>query len=101
MIASAIAERQAELAAENGLSQQWVLDRLKENAARAAQAEPVLDSKGKPTGEYQYEGAVVNRSVELIGKHLGMFVDRQEVQHKGKVQVEVRFEREGRRITSS
>lgn len=58
------------------LSAAWVLDRLRENAARAAQAEPVLDRRGNPTGQYTYQGSVVNRAVELIGKHIGMFVDK-------------------------
>jgi len=40
------------------------------------QAVPVLDKQGEPTGEYTYQGAVANRALELIGKHLGMFIDR-------------------------
>ena len=41
--------------------------------------EPVLDGKGHPTGVYKYQGAVANRALELLGKELGMFVDRAEV----------------------
>ena len=42
------------------------------------QHRPVLDAKGKETGIYAYNGQVANRALELIGKELGMFVDRSE-----------------------
>lgn len=45
------------------------------------QAEPVLDSRGKPTGEYRYDGSVANKALELLGKHLGLFKDK--VEHSG------------------
>jgi len=56
------------------------------------QAEPVLDRRGEPvyvetpTGElapaYTFQAAPANRSLELIGKHLGLFPDK--VEHTGK-----------------
>ena len=55
----------------------WVLARLAENARRAMQGEPVL-LRGLPTGEYRYDGSVVNRALELLGKELGLFRERQE-----------------------
>jgi hypothetical protein len=30
------------------------------------------------TGEFKYDGAVANRALELIGKELGMFINRRE-----------------------
>lgn len=71
----AATERAAEALA---LDRGWVLANLKENALRASREVPVLDAKGKPTGEYRYDGAVVNRALELIGKELGMFIERRE-----------------------
>ena len=65
---------------------QYVIDGLRENYARAMQMEPVTDRKGIETGEYVYAGAVANRSLELLGKHLGMFVDR--VDHTGEITIE-------------
>jgi phage terminase small subunit len=59
----------------------WVLRRLARNANRAATLEPVKDREGNPTGEYVYQGAVVNKALELIGKHLGMFPTKME--HSG------------------
>ena len=74
-VANYIANIQHEASELAALSHSWVLLRLKENVHRSMQAIPVLDRKGVPTGEWQYEGAVANRSLELIGKHLGMFTD--------------------------
>ena len=61
----------------------WVLEKLVENVHRALQAEPVLDSDGTPTGEYKYNGNVANRALELLGKEVGMFIDRKEVGKPG------------------
>ena len=63
------------------LNADWVLRRLKENVERAMQAEPVRDRFGQETGEFVYEGAVANRALELLGKHVGLFSDR--VEHSG------------------
>lgn len=56
-----------------------VMARLVENIDRAMQAVKVLDHKGKPTGEYRYDGNVANRALELLGKEIGMFIDRKQV----------------------
>lgn len=58
------------------LSQEWVICRLMENAERAMQLRQVLDEKGRPTGEYAYDGAVANRALELLGRHVGMWNTR-------------------------
>jgi len=44
---------------------------------------PVLDAKGKATGIYAYNGHVANRAIELIGKELGMLVDRSNITNQG------------------
>lgn len=58
------------------ITQDWVLQKLKENTERAMQSIAVLDRDGNETGEYRYEGAVANGALGLIGKHLGMFAER-------------------------
>lgn len=50
-----------------------MLQTLKDNVERAMQSKPVLDRKGEPTGEYVYDGAVANRGLELLGRHLSLF----------------------------
>jgi hypothetical protein len=84
---------------ETGLSKAWVLERLRENVERSMQAKPVLDKEGQPTGEYRYEAAAANRALELIGKEIGMFVDRQEVSFEQRIAMmtdEQRLEEAGR-----
>lgn len=100
-VAAAIAERQQVRAEAAELNEQWIIERLRQNVERAMQAEPVRDREGNETGEYVYAGNVANKALELIGKHRGMFVERSETKHSGKVEVLVRFAREGRRVTAS
>lgn len=55
------------------LTQQWVIEKLIENANRAMQEAEVKAG----SGEYKYDGAVANRALELLGKQIGMFIERQ------------------------
>lgn len=68
-------ERAVEAAA---LSKKWVLDKLVANVERAMQAKAATNDDGEPVGEYRYEGSVANRALELLGKEMGMFIDRRE-----------------------
>jgi hypothetical protein len=55
------------------------MERLRENAQRALQAVQATDEDGNPIGEFRYEGAVANRALELLGKEIGMFIDRKHI----------------------
>lgn len=63
-IIAAIEQTKAQLAEKAEISQQWVIDRLKETAEQA---------KGLD------QPSAANRSYELIGKHIGMFTERHEI----------------------
>jgi len=54
----------------------WVLDRLVENVERAMQLVPVIGKGGKPTGEFNYNGSVANKALELLGREFGLFTER-------------------------
>jgi phage terminase small subunit len=58
------AEASAKAVEKLALTQEWVLGELKQNAEKAAK-----------TGQY----GPANRALELIGKQLGMFIDRAEI----------------------
>jgi phage terminase small subunit len=77
-VAQRIAELKERAAQRTVVDRSYVLDKLRENMERAMQAEPVRGPDGKERGEYQYAGAVANRALELLGKELGMFIDRSE-----------------------
>lgn len=86
-VAGRIAELQVKRAARLEVTQDYVLSRLRENVERALQIEAVRDREGNLTGEYVYQGSVVNGALGLLGKHLGMFTEKQE--HSGSVLVRV------------
>jgi len=65
-----------ELKSRNMLTIEWVLNNLKDVSERCMQQQAVLDREGNNTGEYKFEHTGANKSLELIGKHLGMFTDR-------------------------
>lgn len=68
-----------EKAAERlSIDREWVLSRLVENVNRAMQAVKAGGPKGDGPGEYRYDGAVANAALALIGKELGMFIERTE-----------------------
>lgn len=74
-----IHERGLERAIERvALSKEWVITKLVENVDRAMRARCVTDDEGQPVGEYKYDGSVANKALELLGKELGMFIDRSE-----------------------
>ena len=87
VIAAEIATRQSVRAEKLNITAEYILGRLQENVERAMQVEEVKvfnhsTKELEGTGEYVYEGAVANRALELLGKHIGLFPDRHE--HTGK-----------------
>jgi len=83
-LADRIAELKAERAARTEITADYVLSNLKSVAERCMQAEAVevydKDAGGMiETGEYKFEHSGANKSLELLGKHLGLFVDKKEV----------------------
>lgn len=75
-VAEAVAKAKAKRVERAELNADYVLTRLQAVAERCMTAEPVRDRKGNETGEYQFDSSGANRSLELLGKHLGMFADR-------------------------
>ena len=75
-VTARISELQDSAAEKAVVTRRWVLERLIENVNRSMQAVEVKKADGDGTGEYRYEGSVANRALELLGKELGMFVER-------------------------
>jgi phage terminase small subunit len=80
-VAAAIRTASVARTARVEVTQDYVVCRLQENVERALQHKPIRDRDGNPTGEYQYEGAVANGALKLLGLHLGMFKEVHE--HSG------------------
>lgn len=73
------AESMRQVIEESGVTKAWVIAQLAENVTMAKAAEPVTDANGNPIGEYKQNIQAANRALELLGKELGMFIDRKEV----------------------
>ena len=83
-ISTYVKEKQKETTISCGLSKEWVLGNLKEVAERCMTAVEVekwdYDSKSMvSTGEYMFDSKGANTSLQMIGKHFGMFTDKLEV----------------------
>lgn len=84
-ISARVKELKDKRAEELELDAYWVLKRLKEVSDRSMQAEPVMTFDPAAgamveTGEYQFDSQGANRSTELIGKHIGMFDPKLDLQ---------------------
>ncbi len=87
-----VAELKSAIAERVEIDQSYVLSTILDTVERCKQAKPVFDRKGDPVlvetpaGDiapaYIFDARSVLRGSELLGKHLGMFVERHE--HTGK-----------------
>jgi len=81
-IADKIAELKAERAARVLVDADYVIKGLLEVHQRCMQKEPVMervDGQQQESGEFKFEHSGANKSLELLGKHLGIFTDRLDV----------------------
>jgi hypothetical protein len=62
---------------------EWIIGKLVENAERAMKLPRAREDDDEEGGEFTYQGSVANRALELLGKELGMFIDRKEVGKPG------------------
>lgn len=85
-----IQERIAELMqARNEKTQidaEWVLNQAVKVHERCMQGEPIIDREGGFTGEWKFEHAGANKSLELIGKHVDVQAFKERVEHKHTVE---------------
>lgn len=92
LVRSAIAELQEKRAKKIDVTSEYVLRTIVETIERCKQAEPVVDKNGVhvfdvlESGElrpvYKFDARAVLKGAELLGKHLGLFVERREVTGK-------------------
>lgn len=75
-IQRAVAEAIDARAKRMEVTQDYVLGKLLENVERAMQTVKHLDQHGNANGEFKYNGAVANKALELLGKHLGMWTEK-------------------------
>lgn len=92
-VAEAIAAAQAERSARVSVSADYVVNNLVEIVERCMQRAPVLTMKGEQVVDdegrnvWRFDAKGANKSLELLGKHLGMFTDKIEADVKQDVRV--------------
>jgi len=75
-IKAAVKKHMSEVAERCFVNRAWIEQALLENYHRAMQATQVLDKAGNPTGFYEYDGGVANKTLELLGKMIGAYTDQ-------------------------
>jgi len=81
-IAETIAALQAERASRTLVDADYVINGLIEVHKRCMQAEAVtarVDGQEQETGEFKFEHSGANKSLELLGKHLGVFTEKLDI----------------------
>lgn len=84
-ILARVKELKDKRADELELDAYWVLKRLKDISDRSMQAVPVMEYDYAEqclvaTGEYEFDSTGANKATELIGKHIGMFDPKLQLQ---------------------
>ena len=100
-VSRAIEKALADRSVRTQITADYVIQNLQEVAARCMQKTPVMyfdkvdrcmkqatevvidaaTGEKKELGVWTFDSTGANRSLELMGKHLGMFVDRKEIKH--------------------
>ena len=72
-------EKTAETVFEKtAITKTTVMERLNAVVERCMTAEPVRGPDGEPTGQYRFDSSGAVRALHLLGKEIGMFIDRRE-----------------------
>lgn len=94
-IQAALKKAMDDRADRTNITQDYVLNTIHETIERCRQVEQVYDRNGKPvfvktqSGEektaFVFDAKSVLRGCELIGKHLGMFNEKLNIEHAGEI----------------
>lgn len=95
-ILARVKELQKEQTARLAVTQDWVVQQLVDVVKKSKDPEPVMkwDSEEKKmveSGVYEYDSRGATRALELLGKHLGMYVDRLEEKVDMKLEINIDY----------
>lgn len=81
LIATLREQVSADMAQKYAISRESIVRDLVDIQRRCMQAEQITDREGNPTGEWKFDSAGAIKATELLGKELGMFVQRVKHEH--------------------
>jgi hypothetical protein len=84
-IMSRLRELQETITQNNKWTVEKLIEEFEELKDRCKMNIPVLDRQGEPTGEYKFDSAGAVKSLENIGKLLGMYEEK--IKHSGKIEL--------------
>ena len=79
MVKARLDELRAPIIAKIQLTREWVLEQLIENVSMGKAADPIIGKDGEHTGELKQNLPAANKALELLGKEIGMFVEKSKV----------------------
>ena len=88
-VSQAVASAKAERSARVSVSADYVLSNLVEVVERSMQRAPVIDMRGNHVTDeegrhvWRFDGKTATKALELLGKHLGIFVDNVKAEVSG------------------
>ena len=98
-VSTAIQEAQQKRSERVQITQDYVLEGLKEITERCMQRAPVCNMKGEQVVDeegnavWAFDGKTACRAFELLGKHLGMFTDKVEQKNSGEVGLTISWQK--------
>jgi phage terminase small subunit len=87
-VLSRVRELQIEKTKRLAISQDWVVHQLVDVIEKCIKPVPVMqwdyeEREMRQTGEYTFDSKGATKALELLGKHLGMYVDKVELKTEG------------------
>lgn len=92
-VSQAVAAAKAERSSRVAVSADYVLSNLVEIVERSMQRSPVFDMKGNHVKDeegrhvWRFDGKTATKALELLGKHLGLYVEKTENSISGGVEI--------------
>lgn len=100
-IQQAIQQAMNERQQRTQIDQDYVINTIVETIERCKQAKPVVDSRGEPVfiesadGDvvpaYKFDASNVLKGAELLGRHLGMFNDKLNIEQHGETDINIKI----------
>lgn len=85
MVKARVAELRQPIIEKVQLTREWVIEQLIENVVMGKATDPVIGKDGEHTGDLKQNLPAANKALELLGKELGMFVDKSKVEVESSV----------------